>query len=148
MVNCYICNVQTNLNVTRRIFRHEYALDININRMNAARCHRERHRIPPEEMNARSPICINCDERLVKVLQFETDPRAIEFEVVCKRGGNSCVFCEEVTAHRMPFNARVYFYMKTNMYICPGTRCCPNHLIDNVVDEVGIFLSIFLHINM
>lgn len=123
MVRCYICNV----NQARAKLQLDQNQDLNERRRELSLLFRNRFNLNNLEINPNSRLCLNCNQRLVNTIENDNNPLAVAMEVIV--GKRRCFICDDFdNANRLSILARVDFYIKTNIYIPLGTRCCPHHL--------------------
>lgn len=135
MVNCFICDTRhrainrvAGVNPEEQIVRRRQELAI---------LHRASFRRPEAQLGANARICLTCDTRIQQVIRTEHDPAAIPMQVLVQRSTTRCFICSEECNIRLEFNARIDFFVKTDIFSPEGTRCCAEHTTATGLLQLG-----------
>ena len=118
MVRCFICN---NENANNPVLE---------NHVNMAKLHRKRFGFVERHVEAGTRVCVNCYNRIRKIAELENDDFAPILEVIVSSVTRKCFICRRVCNNRTTIKTRADFYIKTNIFLPPNTRCCSRHLTD------------------
>lgn len=135
LIPCYICPAQSRAQLMVRLFGEN-----NADKRDIAVRRRGNQGRDPLEIEAQSRICNRCNASIVEEIRIlENDPECLRLNVLTQTANHTCLICNEPNGHRLTLESRTDIFLKRNIYVPVGTRCCINHL-----DGEGIMLDIFL----
>lgn len=136
LIPCYICPAELIPQIMVRLFGENNAAkrDIAIRR-------RGNQGRDPLVINEQARICNNCNISIAEEIQnLANDPDCLRLNVLTQTRAGSCLICNERNGiHRMTLNCRIDIFLKRNIYIPEGTRCCLDHLNND-----GFMLDVLL----
>lgn len=123
--HCYSCNTALVRRVMVRINGEQNAAkrEIAINR-------RIDGNMPEVVIDDETRICNNCNISIVREIRMmEEDPHHLRLNVLTQTSSHSCLLCNAANdVMRLPMKSRVDIFVKRNIFVPDGARCCPEHL--------------------
>ncbi|XP_051176697.1 uncharacterized protein LOC127291551 [Leptopilina boulardi] len=87
----------------------------------------------PEEVQAESRVCFNCNISIdTEIRMLEEDPNCLRLNVVKLRRINVCIFCNNVqNLTRLSTECRIKVFVLKRIFMPESVRCCDLHLDEN-----------------